>query len=49
MSRALQSLSSTTPKTRSAKASIGTGSPRLDPTPTTKATSASMSSRTDGP
>src|SRR5438270_1797773 len=36
MSRALQSLSSTSPKTWSAKASTGTGSPSAEPTPTTK-------------
>ena len=49
MSRALQSLTSTTPKTWSRKAEVGTGSPSALPTPTTKPSSSSMSSRRVGP
>ena len=45
MSRADQSLSPTTPKTWSAKAEVGTGEPSAIGTPTTKPSSASMSSR----
>ena len=49
MSRADQSLSPTTPKTWSANASTATGSPWADGAPTTKPSSASMSSRCDRP
>ena len=49
MSRALQSLTSTTPKTCSRNADVGTGSPSVLGTPTTKPSSSSMSSRCDGP
>ena len=49
MSRALQSLSSTTPKTCSRQSAAPTGSPSGDGVPTTKPTSASMSSRSLGP
>src|SRR3954447_1104421 len=49
MSRALQSLTSATPKTWSAKASTGTGSPSSVGTPTTKPSSSSKSSRRLGP
>src|SRR5690606_41981122 len=49
ISRADQSLTSTTPNTCSAKDEIGTGVPRDEGTPTTKPTSASMSRRNDGP
>ena len=49
MSRALQSLTSTTPKTWSRKAEAGTGSPSVLPTPTTKPSSSSMSSLRLGP
>ncbi len=49
MSRADQSLTSTTPKTWSANRSTGTREPSGLGTPTTKPTSASMSSRFDGP
>src|SRR3954447_1014768 len=49
MSRADQSLSGVTPKTRSAKAVVGTASPRRLGHPTTKPSSASMSSRLLGP
>ena len=44
MSRALQSISSTTPNTCAAKSSIGTGRPGAEPVPTTKPSSASKSS-----
>ena len=44
MSRADQSLRTTTPKTCSRKRSTGTGSPSVEPTPTTQPSSASMSS-----
>ena len=49
MSRADQSLTSTTPKTWSAKSFVDSGTPGSDPGPTTNPTSASMSSRWDGP
>ena len=49
MSRALQSLTSTTPKTWSRNAEAGTGSPSVLPTPTTKPSSSSMSSLRLGP
>ena len=49
MSRALQSLTSSTPKTWSRKADAGTGSPWRLPAPTTKPSSSSMSSRRLGP
>ena len=49
MSRALQSLTSATPKTWSRNALAGTGSPSLLPTPTTKPSSSSKSSRRLGP
>ncbi len=49
MSRALQSLSSTTPNTCSSKSSTPTREPSADGVPTTKPTSASMSSRMLGP
>ncbi|SCD30797.1 hypothetical protein GA0115236_10063 [Streptomyces sp. IgraMP-1] len=49
MSRADQSLSRQSPKTWSRYASSGTARPRSEPTPTTKPTSASMSSLTEGP
>ena len=48
MSRALQSISSTTPNTCSANAPAGTGWPGADPMPTTKPISASKSSRRVG-
>ena len=44
MSRALQSISRTTPNTCAAKSSIGTGRPAAEPVPTTKPSSASKSS-----
>ena len=49
MSRADQSLSPVTPKTWSARPANGTGAPSSDGAPTTKPSSASMSSRRDGP
>ena len=49
MSRALQSFTSTTPKTWSRNADAGTGSPSVLPTPTTNPSSSSMSSRRLGP
>ena len=49
MSRALQSLTRTTPKTCSRNADVGTGSPSVLGTPTTKPSSSSMSRRRDGP
>ena len=49
MSRADQSLSRHTPNTCSAKSATGTRPPGCDGEPTTNATSASMSSRRDGP
>ena len=48
MSRADQSLSPTRPKTWSAKSSWATGLLASLPTPTTKPSSASMSSRLEG-
>ena len=48
-SRADQSFTITTPKTCSAKPSVGTGTPRSDPTPTTNPSSASKSSLAVGP
>ena len=49
MSRALQSLTSTTPKMWSSAASTATGSPGALGTPTTKPSSSSMSRRALGP
>ncbi len=49
MSRADQSFTRQTPNTCSAKARTGTGVPSGEGVPTTKPTSASMSSRWDGP
>jgi hypothetical protein len=49
MSRADQSLSRQTPKTCSAKSSIGTGFPCVEPVPTTNPTSASISSVRESP
>ncbi|GHG38276.1 hypothetical protein GCM10018980_10840 [Streptomyces capoamus] len=49
MSRADQSFSRHSPKTCSRKSPSATGRPIREGTPTTKPTSASMSSRTDGP
>ncbi len=49
MSRALQSFTSTTPKTWSAKESTGTLSPSVVGTPTTKPSSSSKSRRRLGP
>jgi hypothetical protein len=49
MSRADQSLNRTTPKMWRSASAAGTGSPIALPVPTTKPTSASMSSRADGP
>src|ERR1700722_13841235 len=48
-SRADQSLTRTTPNTWSANAPVGIDVPSGDPTPTTKPSSASISSRIDGP
>src|ERR1700733_14111073 len=48
-SRADQSLTRTTPNTWSANSPVAIGVPSGEPTPTTKPSSASMSSRTDGP
>lgn len=49
MSRADQSLRRQRPKTWSRKEESGTGVPLVEGAPTTKPTSASMSSRTEGP
>ena len=49
MSRADQSLTSTAPNTWSANAAVETREPNVVGTPTTKPTSASMSSRVEGP
>src|SRR5216684_6949504 len=49
MSRADQSFSRHTPKTCSAKAVVGTGYPGREPAPITTPSSASKSSRRDGP
>jgi hypothetical protein len=49
MSRADQSLTRNAPNTWSANAPTPTGEPGADPTPITKPTSASKSSRCDGP
>src|SRR3954451_20848338 len=49
MSRADQSFTRHTPKTCSANASVGTGSPGCDGRPTTQPTSTSTSSRALGP
>lgn len=49
MSRADQSFSRNRPKTWSSKDARSTGLPRADGVPTTKPTSASMSSFTEGP
>ncbi len=49
MSRADQSLRTTTPKTCSRKFATDTGRPGSDPTPTTHPSSASMSSFALGP